>query len=238
MLRKLIFWLCLPFCLPQAIWVRKTAPRFAAADGEPTGQIGDGQSLRLVAIGDSIIAGVGARELKNALVGQTARVLADELQVEVHWKAIGKIGATSRSVLHKQVNQLPAQKPDFIIVSVGVNDLTSLSTSATWSDNLDRLLDALTEYAPDAVIGVAGIPPLRGFPLLPQPLRALFGLRGEILDDAGMQVIAGHPNAVHVPLTFDPQPENFSADGFHPNENSYPEFGRLMAEALISKNSA
>lgn len=215
--------------------MRKTAPRFAAAGGEPTGQVGSGRVVRLVAIGDSIIAGVGARALKNALVGQTARVLADELQVEVHWQAVGKIGATSRSVLHKQVNQLPAQKPDFIIVSVGVNDLTSLSTSTSWSDNLDRLLDALTEYAPDAVIGVAGIPPLRGFPLLPQPLRALFGLRGEILDDAGMQVIAGYPNAVHVPLAFDPQPENFSADGFHPNEQSYPEFGRMMAEALMSK---
>jgi hypothetical protein len=86
------------------------------------------------------------------------------------------------------------------------------------------------------VIAVSGIPPLRGFPLLPHPLRALFGLRGESFDDVMKAVIEEHANVVHVPLDFDPTPDKFSADGFHPSESSYREFGKGMGLAMLIAN--
>ena len=234
MFRKLIFWFCFPFCLPQAIWVRKTATRSAAADGEPSGVIGQGQPIRLLAVGDSIIAGVGAETLDKALVGQTAHWLSEALDSEVQWSAVGENGITSAGIIRKQLPTLPNEAHDFIVVSVGVNDVTRLTGLQRWTDNIHTLISRLRDTAPNAVIAFAGVPPLSRFPRLPQPLRAVLGLRARMLDKAAVEVIQQYDHTIHVPLSFDLQPEHFAADGYHPNEDSYVEYGRLMAEALVS----
>ena len=80
----------------------------------------------------------------------------------------------------------------------------------------------------------AGMPPLHRFPLLPQPLRAVFGMRGRALDEVARAVIDSHRQAIHIPLDFEPGPDQFAADGYHPSEESYAEFGRQMADGLLS----
>ena len=98
-LKNLLFWAALPFLVPQALYVRRTAPRFAPAGGPTTGSTGDGDDARLLAIGDSIIAGVGASELPKALVGQTARSLATTKGCRVSWQALGVSGYDSAKTL-------------------------------------------------------------------------------------------------------------------------------------------
>lgn len=237
-MRSIIFWGLFPFILPQAIYVRKTAPRFAGAAGPRRGTAGSGKNYTLIAIGDSIIAGVGAPTLAKALVGQTAEKLSFLLGCKITWEAIGSIGAVSHQVIEQLVPQLPDKQPDFMTVSVGVNDATSLASVARWRQNLAKLLDVLCAYAPAAIIAVAGIPPLRGFPVLPQPMRALFGIRGETFDRVARDEISRHQNAIHVPLDFEPEPHMFSADGFHPSEESYQEFGAMMATRIAAKLDA
>jgi lysophospholipase L1-like esterase len=242
-MHSILFWGLLPLVLPQAIYVRKTAPRFSAAGGPFDGVVGSGKKFHLIAIGDSIIAGVGATTLAKALVGQTAEKLSRLCNCSITWKTLGRIGAVSKQVIEQLVPQLPEKRPDVLVVSAGVNDITSLSSVAKWRQHLSSLLEALGSYAPDAIIAVAGIPPLRGFPVLPQPMRALFGIRGKTFDKVARDVIAQHENAIHVPLDFDPEPQMFSADGFHPSEESYRVFGEMMAyeiaarlKAIASKN--
>ena len=237
-MRSIIFWTLLPFTLPQAIYVRKTAPRFSAAGGPQEGIAGSGKEYHLIAIGDSIIAGVGASTLAKALVGQTAERLSVLCNCAISWKTIGRIGAVSKQVIERLVPLLPEQRPEIMLVSVGVNDVTSLSSVANWRQNLSELLATLGAYAPDAIIAVAGIPPLRGFPVLPQPMRALFGIRGETFDRVLRQEIARHQNAIHLPLDFEPEPHMFSADGFHPSEESYQAFGEMMATGIVTRLKA
>ena len=237
-MRSVLFWGLLPFLLPQAIYVRKTAPRFSAAGGPQDGVVGCGKNYHLIAIGDSIIAGVGATTQAKALVGQTAEKLSHLCNCSITWKALGRIGAVSKQVIEQLVPRLPEKQPDVLVVSTGVNDITSLSSVAKWRQHLLTLLEALGSYAPDAVIAVAGIPPLRGFPILPQPMRALFGIRGETFDGVLRDVIARHKNTIHVPLDFEPEPQMFSADGFHPSEESYQEFGEMMANGIAARLKA
>jgi lysophospholipase L1-like esterase len=237
-MRSIIFWGLFPFILPQAVYVRKTAPRFSGAAGPAKGTAGTGKNFNLIAIGDSIIAGVGATTLAKALVGQTAEKLSLLLYCKITWEAIGGIGAVSHHIIERLVPQLPDNQPDFMVVSAGVNDITSLSSVARWRQNLTILLQALGNYAPAAIIAVAGIPPLRGFPVLPQPMRALFGIRGQTFDRAARAEIGRHENAIHVPLDFEPEPHMFSADGFHPSEESYQEFGEMMAQGIAEKYKA
>jgi lysophospholipase L1-like esterase len=235
MIRNILFWGFFPFVMFQAIRLRKNAPRVSGAAGPKVGTVGSGKPYELITIGDSIISGVGASTLASALVGQTAKKLSETLPCRINWAAYGSIGASSNKVLNKLVPNLADTKADFIVLSVGVNDITALSSVSTWTRNLDSILAALHHHSPNAIIAVAGIPPLRGFPLLPQPLRMLFGIRGETFDTACRRVISKHPAAIHVPLEFEPQPEKFSPDGFHPSEESYQEFGEMMARHIVDR---
>jgi lysophospholipase L1-like esterase len=232
-MKSLIFWGMLPFLLPQALYVRRTAPRFAPAGGPSTGISGTGARVRLLAVGDSIIAGVGATDLSRALVGRTAASIATSLDCCVSWQALGVSGYDSTKVLNRLVPKLPDEAVDYIIVSAGVNDITGLATLGKWRQNLSMLLDELRTHSPDSVIAVAGMPPLHGFPLLPQPLRATFGLRSRSFDEETRRIVDRFPTAVHVSLNFEPEPHKFASDGYHPSEESYAEFGRYMAAGLL-----
>lgn len=233
-MKNVLFWGLLPFLLPQALYVRRTAPRFEPAGGPAEGSTGHGRRVRLLAIGDSIIAGVGATELSGALVGRTAEALARSLSCRVEWQALGVSGYKSTMVLDTLVPQLPDYAADFVIVSVGVNDITGLTSMTTWRRNMSLLLEKLRTHSPGAAIAVAGMPPMHAFPLLPQPLRATIGMRARSFDAVVSDVAAGRPGSVHVPLDFEPDPEEFAPDGYHPSEKSYVEYGRHMADGLLS----
>jgi len=232
-MKNVLFWGVVPFLLPQALYLRKTAPRSAPAAGPRTGSTGNGNRIRLLAVGDSIIAGVGATELSKALVGQTAEAIASSLNCSVSWQAYGVSGYKSSHILDQLVPELPDVAADFVIVSVGVNDITGLTTIRKWRQNLSLLLDRLQRHSPGSVIAVAGMPPMHRFPLLPQPLRATFGMRSRSFDEALRTLVGGRPNAVHVPLDIEADPSKFAPDGYHPSEESYTEFGRHMADGLL-----
>ena len=231
-MRRALFWTMLPLMTPQALWVRKTAPRFSDAAGPAFGCTGEGKERLLLAVGDSIIAGVGAPTLDDALVGQTARALADGLSAECHWQAFGWTGERSAGLVANRLATLPEVDVDYVIVSMGVNDVTGLSTRSHFAQNMRRTLRGLRLRYPRARIAVAGLPPLELFPALPQPLRAFLGMRARMLSKTLRNVVAGQPGAVFVPIALDFSPDRFSGDGFHPSPLGYREFGEAMAEAL------
>ena len=231
---NLAFWGLFPFALPQAIWVRRTAERFAPAAGPTDGHLGDGPVLRLLAAGDSIIAGVGAARVERALVWQTSAELAARLGCRVQWTANGRIGARSDTLLERYRAVAGSAPADIVLLSVGVNDITSLTGEADWRDNLRSVFAGVAAHSPRSVVAVAGIPPLGAFPLLPQPLRAAAGQRGHAFDRVLRDVAAEFPQVLHVPVAFPADPERFSADGFHPSEASYADFAAVFAERIAA----
>jgi lysophospholipase L1-like esterase len=234
--RDLLFWSLFAPLIPQALRVRKTALRFRPAAGQSTGEVGQaGTTIRLLAIGDSIIAGVGARTLQHALVGQTAEYLAQAARARVAWTACGRIGATSRQIEQDLLPQVEDDSFDAILVSTGVNDVISLHGLERWRNDVEALLDALSVRWPEAVISFSGLPPMQHFPALPQPLRAVFGLRARQFDQELRRLLEHYPQASHVPLDFEALPGSFSGDGFHPSERSYAEFGAMAGKSIRSK---
>ena len=86
-MRSLLFWSALPFVMPQALWVRARAPRFAgpaaaaeglAAPGAPhtRSRSADSPPLRLLGLGDSLIEGVGVTRAEDCLTACCAREVA------------------------------------------------------------------------------------------------------------------------------------------------------------------
>ncbi len=237
-MHRLLFWSVLPFVVPQALWVRQTAPRFADAGGPRSGSTGPWagheSERRLIAVGDSIIAGVGAATLDEALVGALARALAERLRVPVSWRAIGRTGTTSERLLSTLPVELPAGSADVALLNVGVNDLTRMTTTRRFVANIRGLYDLLRERYPEALVVINGLPPLGLFPLLPQPLRAVLGLRAKIFNRELANAVAEMPGAVFVPVDFDARPDSFADDGFHPSPASYAIFGTAIAETVIA----
>jgi len=216
--------------LPQALIVRRNAPRFAVAAGNPFGTVGDGPPIHVLGIGDSIIAGVGPERQEHAMLAQSAAAFAMTSGRTVHWRAAGKNGATSGDVL-RDLPALSGTRADCILISVGVNDLTGLSPSSRWAGRLARLLERTTTQWPNAQVVLAGLPPMDEFPLLPQPLRSLLGWRARHFDVIARGIAALHPRVRHLAVQIDPGVDVFADDGFHPSGTGC----RLMA-APIAKS--
>lgn len=228
--QRLVFRLMLPFLLPQGLWVRMRAPRFTPAAGPREGSIGVGDPVRLLAIGDSIIDGVGVKQIENAMPVRLAAALSSALRKRVDWVALGMSGIDASGARRRLVPTLSREPFDFVFVSVGVNDVTRLRTTRHWRRELTGLVSDLRASSPDALIVVNGLPPLHGFPLLPQPLRWLLGLRARTLDSIAEAETAALNRVVFVPNRFDPEPDAFAADGFHPAESSCG----IWAESVVS----
>jgi lysophospholipase L1-like esterase len=234
-MRWLLFWTLFPFVMPQAIIVRRNAPRLPGAAGPTSGLVGSGRTVRLLAIGDSIIAGVGAGTVADALPGQVAKELAPLLGCEVFWSAVGLVGATSSAISRRLVPTLPREPFDLMVLSVGVNDVTSLRTMRQWSTDLGSLLDELRIHSQAALIVFVGVPPLSAFPLLPQPLRAVMGIRARMFDDAAKFEVSKKEKVVYVPIEIEPAPGQFSSDGFPPSLSIHTELGLQVAGAIWSR---
>ena len=113
----------------------------------------------------------------------------------------------------------------------------AIGTTRRWQGALADMLKRCRESYPNAKIALAGLPPMGVFPVLPQPMRALIGSRAEAFDRiarATANEATARGAVVHVPVEFNPGAGRFSADGFHPSEASYVEYGRSMAEALLA----
>ncbi len=235
LLQRAAFWALFPLVAAQGLWVSRRAPRFAAAAGPRSGAVGDGPTLRLLALGDSIIDGVGAETIEQALVGRFAEALARRMRTTVEWHAVGRTGAKSSRVRAELLKRMPRDEFDMILVSVGVNDVTGLARSRTWTREVGALVDELRARSPRAVVLMAGLPPLDGFPLLPQPLRYVFGLRARTFDRLLERVVALRDRCFHVPTEFVPSPEKFSADGYHPSIETYRDWGEMLADWVAAR---
>ena len=238
MLRRLFFWLLLPVTAMQGLWLRRKALRLPGAPGERRGWCGDGQTLRLLALGDSIIDGVGTDHVEESLPVQFAGALAEELGRRVEWLIEGQTGNTIDDVMNCLEAVEEGYAADIVLLSVGVNNVTGLTSTRNWRSKLEQLLVRLGERFPDARIIFAGLPPMSRFPLPPQPLRFSLGLRATTLDRIASSVIARHPNARHVPTSINPAEHGFCEDGFHPSAESCTLWARELALTESKRETA
>ncbi len=230
---SLAFWLLLLPSLPGALWARWRALRLDEAIGDRYGTEGEGPPIRLLAAGDSIIAGVGVTSVEESLPVHLARALAAEGQT-VCWHSHGTNGANISDLCGELETGLIDETPQVVLISIGVNDVTGLTSVRRWRKRLERMLRLISTRWPDSLIVFAGLPPMDQFPLLPQPLRTALGIRSAMLDRAARELLEKSPGVMHVPMATEPEsPEQamtFSEDGFHPDAAGC----RLWADHLVA----
>jgi lysophospholipase L1-like esterase len=223
--------LLLPLAAIQGLRLRKNAIRLPEANGHRTGVCGVGEELHLMAMGDSIIAGVGTGTVSKSLPVQFAQALASRRNQSVHWSIEGSNGADIAHLRQQVANLHERQKADVVLISIGVNDVTGLSSTWYWRAQLLCLIKELRRKWPNAGIIFAGLPPMSEFPLLPQPLRLTLGLRAATLDAIAAEILEDETGMQHIPTEIDPAHHDFCEDGFHPSAESCI----LWAEGLAQR---
>ncbi len=232
---RLVVYALFPVFFTQAFALRRHALQLTPAVGPQAGRIGRGEPLHFLAVGDSIIAGVGARRIQQSTVGHVARFMSGRLSREINWRAAGVIGASARRVRRDVVPALPQQRFDAILVSVGVNDVLKLERSGRFRRQLLKLIRDLRAHSPDAVIAYLGLPPLGEFPKLKRPLRWIVGYRVRKFDAVARDALARMPDVLHIPMRFSPRLDMFSNDGLHPSETSQRRLAKIIAGAMTPR---
>lgn len=232
------FWLLLPVSALQGLRLRKNAIRLPEARGDKTGVCGHGEPLQLLAIGDSIIAGVGTGTVTRSMPVQFARALAKHRKCSVQWQVEGRNGADIAHLIRRLRRYEKQQRLDIVLLSIGVNDVTGLSSLRRWKTQLTTLITELRCKWPKAIVIFAGLPPMSKFPLPPQPLRFTLGLRASDLDAIAASLLEKQANMLHIPTTIDPDHHDFCEDGFHPSAEACKFWAEELAQRLKSDTLA
>ncbi|WUH97618.1 SGNH/GDSL hydrolase family protein [Spirillospora sp. NBC_00431] len=239
-----------PVLVVQAWRTVRRTPRLDPATGDEHGFVpgadpGTGPVFRVVVIGESTAAGVGASQHAEALPGFLAEALKERLRRSVAWSVTGENGATARRVATRLVPSAiapPGPGParaaahdpalDLVVVTVGINDLIRRRPLRRWAGDMAGLIAVLRGRYADATLVVAGMPPVHRFPAIPQPLRHVLGARARTMDRI-MRDVAVAGGAVHAPMDEAMARDRrlFAADGFHPSPAGYRAWAEGLARA-------
>lgn len=219
-----------PFLVWQGNRVRRKVGVLPDAKGEKTGKFGDlDETVKLFVIGESTVAGLGARTHEKALTGQFARFLSGKIGKNVVWSVVGKSGVTARQAIDELAPKIPDETFDYILVALGGNDVLKLSSPRTWRDDMTEMLGILREKNPNATIFLANCPVIKLSPALPQPIRGILWNLSKLHDSNIRDLTADMENVCYFP-----QPreitEGFFADGIHPSEKGYTDWAERMIE--------
>lgn len=222
-----------PLLLWQGAAVRRKTPRLPEAAGPRQGKFGRGPaSVRLLIVGDSSAAGVGAPTQAEALAGQLASELATYGHGTVSWQLVARTGLSARAALALMAaTQL--QQADILITVLGINDTLEQTPPGRWMKALDAI-HSHARYRAGVDYSVHCAPPrLDLLPLLPQPLRWVLGATAAQLDATLQARMHDAKRRSRLVIPFDPrvdQPEDWLAsDGFHPNPKLYQRWAAALA---------
>ena len=220
-----------PVLLAQGRRVRRTVPVLPEPDGPREGEAGSGKPLRLLILGDSAAAGVGAKTQDEALSGQLAVSLAPTFRLR--WKLLAFTGATTADMLD-HLQGLSAETFDVVVTSLGVNDVTGRVSLAEWRRAQQELVGVLQSRFDARHILLSGLPPMHRFPALPQPLRWYVGSRARDFDRVLASVAASRPGCEFLALGHEMMDTSAMAgDGFHPGPPIYALWAREAASRIV-----
>ena len=225
-----------PFLYLQGQYTRWKVGVLPDAAGANTGVTGNGsEPAKLFVIGESTVAGLGARTHEYAMAGQFATQLSRRIERPVHWTVVGKGGVTAERTIRELVPKMPNERFDYILVGLGGNDVLKLSSPKKWRSDMSRLLGILRDKNPEAKIFLSNCPMIKLSPAIPQPIRFILWELSK-LHDANIKDLTASMERVyyyHQPRQLDL--EGFFADGIHPSEKGYSDWTAAMME-FFDKN--
>ena len=221
-----------PFLYLQGQYVRRKVGLLPDAQGEKTGVFGDEpESVNLLVIGESTVAGLGARTHETALAGQFAKFLGRKINKSVRWTAIGKNGVTAQRTIAELVPQVPDEKFDYVLLGLGGNDVLKLSSPNKWRRTMIDLIEIFLKKNPDVKIFITNVAAVHLSPALPQPIRGILWRLSKMHNANILEFSKNWKNVYYYPQP-EEVPSDFWSDGIHPSEAGYAVWAENIVETL------
>ena len=191
--------------------------------------------MRYVVMGDSTAAGQGA-DYESGIAMRTAQQLGVEHKVELVNLAVS--GAKIADVRAEQLKPAMALQPDLVLISIGANDVTNLTSPDAAKEDLRQVIAAIRRSG-DARVVITGAPDMGSVPRFAQPLRYLAGKLTQRLN-ARLYELEKEPGVTLVPIAletgpiFRKQPELYEKDKFHPNAKGYAVWVQALNRGLAT----
>jgi len=201
------------------------------AAGPKTGVYGEGNDpATLLVLGESTVAGLGARTHDLALAGRFAENLSRRISRPVQWDVLGRNGVTARRTIDELVPMLSEKQYDYVLLGIGGNDVTKLSSPRKWRYDMLALIGIMRRRNPDAVIFISNCPMIILTDAIPPPAKQLLWELSKMHDANIREFTRDLDRVFYYPQPVNVRIEGFFADGIHPSEQGYADWAAAMVK--------
>ncbi len=189
--------------------------------------------VKYVAMGDSLSAGVGSEKQEETLPYIFAQKLSQNMSVNMVNLAVS--GATSKDLIDNQLQKAIEEKPNYITLFIGTNDVHDMMPEEDFHKNLNFILDELTKKTSAKII-VLNLAYLGSDQIILPPYNTYFDLRTRQFNN----IIEKESKARDLTLInlytptknkFSKEAGFYSEDQFHPSGKGYIMWGSLFDES-------
>lgn len=220
----------------RTIGVRSTAPPYADTRYGKS----KGPSIRLVMIGDSVAASLGADDPRDTIGARLASLVSEYDGRAVMLSTVADVGARSKN-LKAQVTRALHYRPHVAVIIIGGNDVTHMVPQRRSIKYLDAAVRRLRAEGVQVVVGT--VPDFGKIGPIHPPLRWVLQRLGKSLAKAQtICVVEAEGRAVSMGDLLGPEfglrpGELFSADQFHPSTEGYEAVAQTLAPSVLAAMS-
>lgn len=188
-------------------------------------------TVKYVALGDSLSVGIGSDNPKKSLPYILAGKLARNMSVQLINLAV--LGATADDITQFQLDRAIAEKPNYVTVFIGTNDVHALIPAVIFRDKLDYIIKNLASQTQAKII-IFNVPYLGSKSLILFPYNLFFDYKIRQYNTE-IETIAKNNNVLLIDLytptkEFEKQTNFYSVDSFHPSGEGYIMWGNLVLQ--------
>ncbi len=236
----------LPLMYFQGKQIRKMVPKLPEATGPEgvcTADTTTKETLRLLVIGESTMAGVGVATHREGFAGTLADEIARRQGMNVRWQVYAKSGYTVRQIRKRLLPRTEGKVANLIVLGIGGNDAFTLNSLRSWREEVNTLIDELRTQFVNTPIVFANMPPIRSFPAFTGPIQFVLGNLVEIFGEALAQIsrntdgVYYHGRVITTQdwkdrLLIEAPNSAFFSDGVHPSKLAYQTWARDLAQFI------
>ncbi len=245
---RLLTIFALPMLYLQGKKIRKNIPSLPEAKN-PSGKvsINTEKPINLIAIGESTIAGVGAKTHEEAFTGTLAKDLAQALGKSVDWKVYAKSGYTAQKVTHNILTQIKESQADLILIGLGANNAFAFDSPKKFGKDMEILFDSIQTKFKYTPIVLTNMPPIKEFSAFSSLMKMTIGNLAEMYAAELEKVVKNRTNIFFNSEIIrlktwsaryhqENRPERFFSDGVHPSKLTYQIWAKDMSQFIMDKN--
>lgn len=192
-------------------------------------------SVKYIALGDSLSAGVGSDKTTDTFVYQHALKLSQKYE-NVNLLNIAQPGGTTEEVVKDQIPVAIQENPDFVTLLIGVNDIHNKRTINDFRDKYQFIINEILTKT-NAHVTVINIPYLGSNKIVYLPFNFMLNFRTKQFNRLISKLIdvTAHNDRINLIdlytysyKPFKQNPKYYAPDLFHPSGEGYLFWSRMI----------